>query len=216
MRKLLYVLFLSVGIASLMGVSPKEGLAAWGEKSQKTDSKKQEEIRAAWRKKVLEKKAELNGSSWAVKIESQSKKGDLLGSDTLIFQNERFRSERAGKNGYKSTNYTLTVQENGPTIWETMQTNEDGEVTFWRGEWQKDVMTGVISRQIKDTNEEYYFSSSSRKEVPKASDVAEETQKKTTGAKVSSEAKQAVLGGATVSATATSPVKPEKKKSWFA
>ncbi|MFH0985413.1 MAG: hypothetical protein V1882_07730 [Candidatus Omnitrophota bacterium] len=188
---------------------------------QKGNSKKDEAARAAFRKLILEKKAELNGSSWTVKIESQSKKGDLVGEDTLLFQNDKFRSERADKIGYNSTNYTLTVQEQGPTIWETMQTSKKGEVCFWRGEWKDKVMTGIISRQLEKGSEEYYFTSSERKDIPKTTEEKpEETQinplQETTPKEV-----VPVLGGAPVVAQknvavkATTTKATTKKKGWF-
>jgi hypothetical protein len=182
--------------------------------SKKGPSKKDEEARVALRKMILEKKGELNGSSWSVKIDSQSKKGELLGEDTLIFQNDKFRSERAEKIGYTSTNYTLTVQEEGPTIWETMQTSKKGEVCFWRGEWKDQTMTGIISRQLEKGVEEYYFTSSVRTEIPKTTEEKEETQINPLQETVT-ESKTAVLGGAEVPAQKAAPVKVKKKTGWW-
>jgi hypothetical protein len=179
----------------------------------KSPSKKDDAARDALRKMILEKKGELNGSSWSIKIDSQSKKGELLGEDTLNFQNDKFRSERSEKLGYTPTNYTLTVQEAGPTIWETMQTSKKGEVCFWRGEWKDNVMTGIISRQLEKGAEEYYFTSSSRKEIPKTTEEKEDAQinpLQETG----KEAKTDVLGGVEVPTPKTVPVKA-KKKGWF-
>jgi len=181
--------------------------------SKKSSFKKDDAARDALRKMILEKKGEINGSSWSIRVESQSKKGDLLGEDTLTFQNDKFLSERSNKLGYSSTNYTLTVQEAGPTIWETMQTSKKGEVCFWPGEWKDNVMTGIISRQLEKGAEEYYFTSSLRKEIPKTTEEKEEVQinplqETTPGAKT------AVLGGADVPAQKAIPVKA-KKKGWF-
>ncbi len=184
----------------------------------KVDLKKEEEKRAAIRKEVEIKKAELNGTSWDVEIKSNSGKGILSGKDTLTFQDERFRSQKAEKNGYAATNYTLTVQENGPTIWETMQTSKDGEATFWRGEWKEDVMSGVISRQITEgkqtSNEDYNFSSSSKKAVPKTS-ATEEEKVTTTSEKSVAPEEEAVLGGAAAPKQESSSEGSKSKKSWF-
>lgn len=180
---------------------------------QKGNSKKDEAARAAFRKMILEKKAELNGSSWDVNIGSQSKKGDFVGPDTLVFQNDKFRSEKSGKKDYKSTNYTLTVQEQGPTIWETMQTSKKGEVCFWRGEWKENVMTGIISRQLEKGSEEYYFTSSGRKDIPKT--VEEKPEEiKINPVQETEKVATPVLGGAPVPAKPVVPVKA-KKKGWF-
>ena len=180
----------------------------------KSSSKKDDAARDTLRKMILEKKGELNGSSWSVKIDSQSKKGALLGEDTLNFQNDKFSSESSNKIGYTPTNYTLTVQEAGPTIWETMQTSKKGEVCFWRGEWKDNVMTGIISRQLEKGAEEYYFTSSSRKEIPKTTEGKEEGQinplQETT-----KEAATDVLGGAVAPIQKSVPVTPKKKTGWF-
>jgi hypothetical protein len=182
--------------------------------AKKGPSKKDEEARLALRKIILEKKSELNGSSWSVKIDSQAKRGDLLGEDTLVFQNDKFRSERAEKIGYTSTNYTLTVQEEGPTIWETMQTSKKGEVCFWRGEWKGDVMSGIISRQLEKGSEEYYFSSTSRKEIPKTTEEKEEAKINPLQEEKKPE-EATVLGGAEVPAPKPAPVTAKKKTGWW-
>ena len=187
--------------------------------SPKANSKKDDEARAALRKIIGEKKAELNGTSWDVTIESRAGKGSFLGKDTLIFQNERFRSLTAEKNDFSATNYTLTVQEQGPTVWETMQTGKNGEVAFWRGEWKEGVMTGVISRQLEKGAEEYSFSSSAKKEISKTSseDEKEINPKGELKPELESqpEMKPAVLGGAAVTLPKDAPNKTQKKSSWL-
>jgi len=211
MRKLffsLFVIFILMGGIAEKCFAESDLLSSIAPK--KEISKKDEAERAAFRKVILEKKAELNGSSWSVKIESQSGKGDFVGQDTLIFQNDRFRSERVEKKDYGPTNYTLTVQDQGPTIWETMQTAKGGEVSFWRGEWKDKVMTGIISRQLEKGNEEYYFTSSERKDIPKTSDEKKE-EAKINPVPEAETASSDVLGGAPVPKAT-----PEKKKtSWF-
>lgn len=220
------ILFLGVfGLTSVYAAPESEGSGLFQRMNSKTD----EEARNALRKRILEKKDELNGSSWKIDIKSQSGKGDFLGPDTLTFQNEKFRSAAGEKIGYNSTNYTLTVQENeGPTIWETMQTSKDGEVTFWRGEWKEDTMSGVISRQLKEQTEDYYFSSVGKEIVPKTvEEKVEETDFNTDAAEVKTEVKSEseVLGGAPVVTEKAAPAaasKPagsaqseQKKSSWF-
>ncbi len=220
MRKLLAYFFIlifvfgSIGLAKTNDESPAAPEAKQSktvEPKKKVDTKKEEEKRAALRKATEEKKAELNGTSWDVEIKSTSGKGILSGKDTLTFQDERFHSQKAEKNDYSETNYTLTVQETGPTIWETMQTSSKGEVTFWRGEWKEDSMSGVISRQLKEGNEEYFFSSSAKKGISKSSaKPAAEVEEKT-----NSSVDAPVLGSAkTIKTTETMESKKEKK-GWF-
>lgn len=214
MRRSLFLVLSSMLFISVMtlGLTP----SGYAETDSKGNSKKDEAARAAFRKMILEKKAELNGSSWTVKIESQSKKGDFIGPDTLVFQNDKFRSEQAGKQDYNATNYTLTVQEQGPTIWETMQTSKKGEVCFWRGEWKDKVMSGIISRQLEKGSEEYYFTSSERKDIPKTSEEKPEETQVNPVQETTEKVVPAVLGGAPVAPQKNVTVKPAaKKKGWF-
>lgn len=138
---------------------------------------------AETRKKIEEKKKELNGGEWEVTIKSMPKKGALDGPDVLTFQDNVFRSKSSSKAGFSPTNYTLTVSESdtGPTVWETMQTGDKGDVMFWRGEWLGDQMTGVVSRQFENgKSEEYAFSSSAMKEIPETSESGVSEEEKST------------------------------------
>ncbi len=137
---------------------------------EKSDVEKMEEQR----KMVEEKKKDLNGTSWPIDIKSSSGKGALSGSDQLVFQDGKFTSKKMSKKGYPSTNYTITPSENGPSVWETMQTSAGDGVSFWRGEWTKDSMTGVINRQVKDSTEDYYFASSGKEKISPTSENEEE------------------------------------------
>ena len=139
---------------------------------EKNDAEKLEQQR----KMVEEKKKDLNGTSWGIDIKSSAGKGILSGSDQLVFQDGKFTSKKLSKKGYPSTNYTITPSENGPSVWETMQTSADDGVTFWRGEWTKDSMSGVINRQLKDTAEDYHFASSNKEKIPPSSEKKEEEQ----------------------------------------
>ena len=133
--------------------------------------KADEEVKMAERRKRLEEmKAELNGSEWRIQVKQQVKvpgaKPAFGTEDTLTFQNGQFRSKSTEELGYTPTNYTLTVQDKGPSIWETMQTSSEGEITFWRGEWIEKVMSGVMTRQVEEgKTEEYSFSVMNTKRI---------------------------------------------------
>ena len=137
-------------------------------------TKAEEDVLAEMRKKVAEKREELNGSEWQITIKPQAgvSKPTVLDADTLTFQNGKFISSQMTKKGFAQTNYTVTVQGDGPAVWETMQTSSDKTqgVAFWRGEWKDELLTGVIVRQLPEKpNEEYYFTSSVRKSIPPSS-----------------------------------------------
>ncbi|MBI4430421.1 MAG: hypothetical protein HY587_01745 [Candidatus Omnitrophica bacterium] len=138
----------------------------------KEQSKEQseEEKREQLRKMIEEKKTDLNGTSWDIEIKSNSGKGVLEGADVLVFQDGKFASKKASKKGYSATNYTITPSETAPSVWETMQTSADDGVSFWRGEWLKDSMTGVINRQTDEGTEDYYFKSSAKAKISPTSE----------------------------------------------
>ncbi len=177
--------------------------------------------RAEMRKKIEEKKAELNGSSWEIQIKSQGGKGSLEGADTLTFQDGKFSSEILSKKNYAPTNYTLTTQEDGPTVWETMQTSEKDGITFWRGEWQKETMSGVITRQLEKGSEDYYFSSSAMKSIPPTSTKTEEeaqTSEISGSLPAVSDDVTSILVSKTAEPEAPKAEEPQKvkeKSSWF-
>lgn len=140
-----------------------------------SDGEAAEKKRLEMRKKIEEKKAELNGTSWEIELRSQVGKPTLPLKDTLTFQDQQFVSKNLSAKGFSSTNYTLTIQENGPTVWETMQTSPKGFITFWRGEWLEGSMSGVINRRIEDDKtEEYSFTSSQKASIPPSSKAVEE------------------------------------------
>lgn len=129
---------------------------------------------AEQRKKIEEKRTELNGSEWAVVVkplQSKEKAKDI--QDVLTFQDNQLRSKYWDSKGFSSTNYTITVPDLSAdlAVWETMKTGKDG-VVFIRGEWEKEAMTGSISEQLDGgkTVKEYAFTSSSKKGIPPSSD----------------------------------------------
>lgn len=183
------------------------------EKRAEKPSADEEKKRQEMRKKIEEKKAELNGTSWKIQVGSQSGKGDLMGSDDLTFQDEKFISKKLQKRGFPATNYTLTVQTSGSTVWETMQTSAKEGVAFWRGEWLEDSMSGVINRQLEEGNEEYYFSSAGMSEIPDSS--AEEKEEGEAGVLSTTELEPTLPPAADTGKIDTKKEESKTKRSWF-
>ncbi len=121
--------------------------------------------REEMKKKVEEKKKELNGSEWKVTVTSG---GKTEGEDTLTFQNNKVNSKIFADKGFPSSNYTVTVPEGADmATWETMQTDPKGGVVFMRGEWTGDTMRGVVSQQLEEgKSKDYNFASAGKTEVP--------------------------------------------------
>lgn len=178
-------------------------------------------------KLLAEKKAELNGHEWDVKLvpAADPKKGTPV-EDTLVFKDMKFESKGNASKGFVSTNYTITLQEGGPSVWETMQSNDKGETVNWRGEWEGDAMHGVMSKQSGGKNEDFYFNSVGSKAIPA------ETPKPEEAAPASAEAAQGSVPADAGQAVAEAPAvkenvqaqetpqppsesKDKKKKKWF-
>jgi hypothetical protein len=158
------------------------------------------------------KKEELNGTEWNVNVTSAADKTKSH-PDTLKFQDGRFESAKLKADGFNSTNYTLTLQEGGPTVFETMQSHENGAVVFWRGEWDGESMRGLLSKQKDGKSEDSYFSSTTKQDIAKSSVV--ETPKEEVPA-VEPETEPADETAAPVEEKpAPAKEEPKKKKGWF-
>lgn len=111
------------------------------------------------------KKSALNNSQWDVVVTALSGKG-LKQNDVLTFYENKFSSDAYSKIGFNASNYTMTLQENGMAVVETMQTSEKEGIIFWRIELDPSVTEcrGVLSRQLStNKTEDYSFVSTSKK-----------------------------------------------------
>ena len=110
------------------------------------------------RKRMMEDmQAKLDGSRWEIEWKPIAGKGKPQ-KDALTFTKRTIASERLIKAGYPETNYTLTVKENEPAVWETMQTKEGEGVVFWRGEFHGAGMRGVVSKHpLEGGTEDFSF-----------------------------------------------------------
>ena len=139
-------------------------------------SPEEEKKIAERRKKVEERLKELNGSEWEMTVKPHAGKEKEY-KDVFTFQDKQVSSKKLSARGFLSTNYTITIPDDGETaVWETMKTGKEG-VVFIRGEWVKDKMTGAISEQLDEGKKikEYSFSSDTRAVVPPTS-VKEEAE----------------------------------------
>jgi len=130
-----------------------------------------EEALKARRATAQRKLNELNNTEWAVEMSSMTSAKAKKESDTITFKDNQVSIASYAKKGFPTTNFTLTVQEDGTVIWETMQTSEKSGIAFWRGELDPKMQTmrGVVSYQIdKKNKQDYSFASSVKKNVPGA------------------------------------------------
>lgn len=99
-----------------------------------------------------EAQAALNGFTWNLDVTSTAgKKEDRKTTqDTVIFKDGKLNSSGLGEKGFGTSNYTLTVGDDGVPVFETMQRNDKESTVFWRGEVVEGKIRGVISVQEKD------------------------------------------------------------------
>lgn len=129
----------------------------------KVDPKKLEQDRMLRQKK----REQLDNSLWDIEISAMSGK-EKPKKDALIFEGNKVNSDKFAKEGFGPTNYTLTVQGDGVTVWETMQTAANGQIIFWRGEIEPKMtsMRGVISKHVSnEKTEDYSFVSQERRGI---------------------------------------------------
>ena len=120
------------------------------------------------REAIQRKMSQLNNTEWQIEMTPLSGKGKKE-SETVTFKNNQVMMAGYSKKGFPMTNITLTVQDDGTVIWETMQTSEKSGICFWRGEMDKTLMTmrGVMSHSIDEKNKiDYSLQSIARKSIP--------------------------------------------------
>jgi REP element-mobilizing transposase RayT len=91
---------------------------------------------------AIRKAEELDATEWEVRLIPVSGGEETL--DTLNFTQGKFVSGKLNTTGYTSSNYTLTIEDNGRIVWETMQTGPEGTAS-WRGEIEQGLMRGILS-----------------------------------------------------------------------
>ena len=150
-------------------------LAKKKESSEKLEEVRKAELEQLEKAKAEEKKAEaqkrtmlekskreaLNGTEWKIELVSLVDRNKKM-SDTLVFKDNQVFSRNFSSRGFPASNYTITPQEDGMVVWETMQTSETEGVLFWRGDVAIDLtaMRGILSCQFSGgKNEDYSFSS---------------------------------------------------------
>ncbi|MCX7661922.1 MAG: hypothetical protein N2Z79_04480 [Candidatus Omnitrophica bacterium] len=111
------------------------------------------------KEKEEQAKKKLSMKEWVIYLTPMAGKVAKAKTDILNFNEGKFNSQNLSQKGYPSSNITLTIQDNGVIVWETMQTAESGDVAFWRGELEGEVMRGVVSiHPLNAENEDYSFS----------------------------------------------------------
>ena len=103
--------------------------------------------------------ARLSGTRWALELQPMfGPKPEAPIKDTLSFDGSQMTSERLGATGFPPSNFTLTVGDDGVTVWEATQMNPDEGITLWRGELHEHTINGTVSAcPLKGSTEDFIF-----------------------------------------------------------
>jgi len=100
----------------------------------------------AERSKVPFSLVDLNNSEWVIDVTSQSEEiAKQPQKDRLYFSEDKMHSSYFLTKGFSSSNYTVTIQEDGSAVWETIQSIPDGGYVSWHGQFKEGQMRGVVS-----------------------------------------------------------------------
>ncbi len=144
------------------------GLVVWGAVTCGASHEAMAQIDAAAKQaRAAEVAARLSGAEWVIELTPMSGEGaKATRQDTLLFADGTVTSKQLSAKSYNTTNYTLTIGDDGTPVWETMQTSEAEGVAFWRGELREDGMRGILSKHPLEGNaEDYSFVSRGEKRV---------------------------------------------------
>ena len=147
-----YRLFLLTGSLLLVIVAGLSGLYFYFVSKDTSIPQEQQMIAEA-----IKKAEELDATEWEIRLTPVSGGNKII--DTLSFVEGKFVSGKLNTSGYTASNYSLTIEDSGRIIWETMQTGPDG-VASWRGEIEQGVMQGILSlRQEGKEPQDFSFMS---------------------------------------------------------
>ena len=143
-----YMMWFAVLSVTLASITPLHAQEAAGVLTREEMQKKREEVLKNLDMTVWE----MERVSSAVAAPAKGEKGEKARKkqtvmDKITFKNKQLSSEAFAKEGYTPSNVTLTIEESGSAVLETMQRNDKGDVLSWRGELSDSRMGGVISKQ---------------------------------------------------------------------
>ena len=134
--------------------------------AQQKKAQEEQKLKAAAEEKVKawEESARkaLKAKEWAIFISPESGSGKAE-SDVITFSEEgKISSKNLIAKGYHASNFALTIQDGGVAVWETMQSDENQNLAFLRGELRAGEMTGTIfMKSVKGIGTTYHYSTMS-------------------------------------------------------
>jgi len=103
------------------------------------------------REEALRLQQEIEGYKWDIKLtQTAGLKMNYNPEDVLIIEGNQVASRNLLSVGFYRSKYSKRVDKNGVVTWETMQNDGKGAKATWRGEWDGEVMKGVMRRTWAD------------------------------------------------------------------
>ena len=72
-----------------------------------------------------------------------------IAKDILTFSDISVSSQYLSEKEFRNSNYSLSANDDGMGVWETMQRNDKGDIAFWKGQIKDLTMRGVLGLQPK-------------------------------------------------------------------
>ncbi len=99
---------------------------------------------------------QLDAQSWTIYLTMQGAKKPRVETDLLTFTADSVTSQNLLAKGYTGSNISLTAQEDGTTVFETVQRTEDGSMAMWRGRLSGNKLTGIVNMRSKEGQSDIY------------------------------------------------------------
>jgi REP element-mobilizing transposase RayT len=103
---------------------------------------------------AIRRAEELDATEWQIRLTPAS--GGKQTADTISFSQGQFISGKLNTQGFIVSNYSLTIEDSGKIVWETMQTGPQGTAS-WRGEIEGNKMQGILSLRSGDEAQDFSF-----------------------------------------------------------
>jgi hypothetical protein len=105
---------------------------------------------------------QLNNQTWTIKLVQQGAKKPQVETDILTFSGQGVVSQFLSARGFGGSQFSLSIQDDGSAVWETVQRNANDDIAAWRGELRGSTMNGTLSIRYKaGMGETYSFSTPS-------------------------------------------------------
>jgi REP element-mobilizing transposase RayT len=99
--------------------------------------------------------ASLEGTEWDIHV-APLQGTAVAQADALEFNGRRVASSTTIAQGFQKSTYMTISQPGGRMAWESVQTNANGDVITWHGEWHGPQMRGVMVKQAAGKRAEQF------------------------------------------------------------